>query len=680
MGLIWSGLGVTDLVAQGSLSDVRTALRNLNEVVALANLLTTKLQSDPHALMKSHADIAAAQQAALTAAAEMLNNGLSEGTFNGQSSTQRVTPLGLFGEDATVTPSEADDISVYERGDTGHLTIENDTQLYLSVKVTDGDGQVLRKHITGLSGMAGPQGLGLLFWASTQELDVPGGKNVTVEVVTAGIDQEIPQFTTGPLDVWKKLYIRTWIERVIWPVLGEFLPLPASDFSDIVYNHAPSLVDIVVTKALNGDASGSIKELIRLVITDVTTVPPGPITQAIAKRIGRDFAERLLAKIAAKIGARLVPGVGQIAMAVDVAGHVNNGANAVKAVSDVIGTDSVIHFDVKFPLQIDRVEPSILKPNGQTRVFVLEGSGFSPILRGIWPFNSTLKPKVKFTDADGNTTSTTGYAINSSGTGMSVRVPGWFIEEDVNGPIDVSVHHPTDTSDAVNTKDDAITIIGEIQLSSIDPSVGGPGVTATLRGAGFSQVLSDNEVTVGSKSALVSRASDTALTIVIPTDLDIGTYDVRARARTDGTWGDWSNTIQYEVRLGNVSITVCDNGGLKDDAFALYVDGLYQGTMYANSSDYCDIYHPNLVLGQHTALLVGVEAPDSVGTYSISFEGVSDNISGSSLSGGDLTPGVRKNYTFEVDDTASGSAVDPAQLEPAPYKALQYDPESGQMR
>ena len=103
---------------------------------------------------------------------------------------------------------------------------------------------------------------------------------------------------------------RTLVERLVWPIVGDYLGgLNASTFVEILYNHAPGLVNTFVEKASQGDIQGSAIDLISQVLDDVVTV--GPITQALATAIGRERAEQLLANIAAKLGAKLVPGVGQ---------------------------------------------------------------------------------------------------------------------------------------------------------------------------------------------------------------------------------------------------------------------------------------------------------------------------------------------------------------------------------
>lgn len=665
LALIWQGLGIEQLVDESALVSIKTSLMTLTEMSTFTDALKAALAADPYALNTATPVFLNENKIAMLAAAQWLADYLTK------------TPsLIAYSRMAVINPTEADDISVYEYGTEGNVTVENDSQLYLSAKVTASDGTVLQSHITGLSGMVGPQGYGLLFWASSSQLKHPQGHNATVEVITAGIDETLDPQRTANMNVWSKLFFRTWVERVLWPVLGEFLPADASDMTNIIVTHAPALVDTVTTKALAGDVKGSMSSFLDLVWQDFFSVPPGPITQAVAKKYGKQLGVKILAKIAAKVGAKFVPGIGQIALAVEIAGHVNNGVNAAKAVTDVATTDSIINFEVTFKAELDSVEPSKVKADELSHRFVLKGSGFTKIKRGTWPFNTYLTPEITFTDNTGREYWAEPDSISSDGKLMTITVPAYYFDEDdLEGPISVEVHHPTYESDAIVELEDAIGVVDTLEITSLSPDSGGTGAAVTIYGTGFNLSIGLNEVTVGGLPVLVTSVSADSLGIVIPDGLDEGNHNVIVRALDDGNWTDWVGPLTYEVEASQVSINVCDDGGLKDDAFALYVDGTYLGTMYASNSDYCDTYNPTLSNGAHTAILIGVEAPDSVGTYSISFSGVS-SVTGSSTSGSDLTPGVRKLYNFDVDSSASNLSILPRKIQPALQQQVQEITES----
>lgn len=661
LALIWLAIGVEEILPENDLQAARTLLKDLPEIYALGDLLEIKLAENPFVLSEfpMAPEIEEASKKAILAAAVAIENNFD----TTQDSPSRLL-RGMFGPQADVVPSSYRPniwtlIEVYERGDTGNVNVKNDSQLYLSAKISDMEGNVLQPHIRGLGGMAGPQGLGLLFWASTTQYSQPVGKNCIVEILTPGmrrnVEPKVLAGQVGAMDAWKLLYIRTVVERVLWPFVNSILGInDASPLVTILFG-SPTVTSIVFEQVLQGDIKGSIAALVDMLIQDLFSLPPGPITQELAKRYGKGFIEKQLAKAAAKFGANFIPVLGQVKFAIDVAGHITNATYAGKTIQEIASTDSVVHFEVTFPLTIDRVSPGKVKPDGDEKRFVVHGSGFSTILRGIWPLRRELNPNVKVTDARGYTVSFIKPSwINPNGTAMQIAIPGWFLTEYTEGPLAVEVHHPTDISSAKVEKKDAIEIVKDIALDSISPNRGPTGVSATIYGTGFSRFVSDNEVTVGGLPALISFSTESTLLITIPSGLDPRIQRVLARVRQDGVWSDWSNPLGYLVEEGTVRITVCDNGGLKDDAFSLFVNGLYQGTLYATDAKYCETYTPSLGIGTHTARLLGVEAPDDIGTYSIAFEGVS-NVRGDALSGRDLVPGVSKFYTFEV--TAPSSKV-----------------------
>lgn len=672
LAMVWAALMPEELVAAGDLEALRDRLVALDEVRALAALLEAKLAADPSVLRGEDDAIATALNAAMEAAAAVV-----QGDFL---AAGRARSVRLRAEGATITPAEVDDISVYEIAGKGNVGVENDSLLYLSAQVTTADGKVVRSHSSAVSDMIGPQGYGLLFIASTQDFDVPGYRNGVVQVMTGGVDKAYdPKTNARPFDVWKWLYIRSVVEKILFPPIASLIGLgyDPSFWPNLFLSYTPNIVDM----ALQGNVKGAVSSALATLKADALSAPPGPIMTAIAKKYGPGLAEAALKKFAAKVAAKFIPIVGQLSLALDIAGHVSNGVTASSAVADIVTTDSVIDFTVEFPVQIDEVRPAKLKPDGSNVNFAVVGKGFGPIVRGWWPLRSTLEPKVIFTDVKGNAWRGDPKWIAEDGRRLGIAVPGWWLErakeyaEDGDGDtVDVTVHHPTDEAGAKYVKDDAVTIVTDVTLASIDPAKGPAGAKAVVYGAGFSAVAGDNEITVGGRKALITAGAETSLSIVVPAGLDPDVYDVRARSRFDGQWSDWTDDdVTYEVVEGEISVTVTDIGGAKDDAFALYVDGRYIGTMYATVGSYSQTWKLSLSPGSHTAMLVGIEAPDSIGTYSISFSGVT-GLAGDATSGSDLVPGVRKHYTFTVPEpTESGSAPS---MRAFPYVPPRYDAEA----
>lgn len=637
---MWSALALSDQVAAADQSAFRDDVAALPEVQALADALQTALAADGFALMQLAEESTAwdaENRDALIATSELLAD------------YQALNGASVGAQGIHITPGEVQDIAVGESETAGNIYIENDTQLYLSAELTAGDGTELHPHITGLNGMAGPQGFGLLFWAQKTDYPAPNGVNATVEVVTPGIGMQAAPYDYADFAVWRKLYARTLVERLVWPIVGDYLGgLNASTFVEILYNHAPGLVNTFVEKASQGDIQGSAIDLISQVLDDVVTV--GPITQALATAIGRERAEQLLANIAAKLGAKLVPGVGQVQLVAELVGLASGASQVAKTVVDLSSTDQVIDFTVNFDATLTDVVPGVVSADGNAREITLFGSGFAPVIRQDYPFATLLKPRVTLIDGEGNRHTDTPASISADGSELTLDVPAsFFANGTLSGPfLTVELHHPVDDPDAVYTLIDAIEVVDGFAVEQVAPASVVPGDTITAVGSGFNPQVSNNQVTINGVPALIDRVTVSALDFVVPGNLGAGEHEVMIRTvLPNGEWSDWQGPFVFEVMQSSITIEVCDNGGAKDDAFALYVDSQYLGTMYASGADYCDIYTPSLAPGQHNAQLVGIEAPDAIGTYSIFFDGVTD-LSGSPLSGTDLTPGVSKFYNFTV--------------------------------
>jgi hypothetical protein len=151
----------------------------------------------------------------------------------------------------------------------------------------------------------------------------------------------------------------------------------------------------------------------------------------------------------------------------------------------------------------------------------------------------------------------------------------------------------------------------------------------------------------GDREIPVLSATSTDIKFRIPHDVTEGTYEVKVN-RNDIVDSLWSNSLGLVISLSDITIRVCDNGTEKDDNFALDVNGTRVGQTHSTESNYCFTFPVTVPNGQNVAVLTGLDAPDSVGTYSINFYGV-DDVRGPKKSGSDLIPGsAAKVYYFDV--------------------------------
>jgi len=668
LALLWSAINPPALVAEQSLNDVRDMLVGLNEVEAYGDVLEEKLAADPGVLLNPDSELQSANTTAILAAIEAIQAGIEDNTFD-----DFLKPRAVERKPAAILPKEpVDDIQIKEREKTGNLDLINDTNLFLSAQMTALNGKPIMSHTTAFWDLIAPQGYGVAAVSTITPFSQPNGRSVIVQVVTPGTDKEFEPKIEAPYEVWQPLMTRTVVQQAFWPAfqIAIGVKMDPKAVTDIFLEHVFSVSEVSI-KLRRGQTKEAMLQIIDILKEDFLKQPPGsgPISKAfvtyLAKKYGKKF---LIKKLGRMLAIKFIPIFGQIETAVNIAGHIQNATGTIKAVVDLATTDAVIEYEVNFPPEIDELISGAIRPTGKAHTFIITGRGFSLIKKVLAPGVTVYAvPQATFTDANGR--SEIVYPdmgeVERHDDKMTVRLSGAFLDPDkLAGPIKVKVHHPEYTPDAFVIKDPAIEVIDQIKITSVVPDKVHKGGRAIVFGAGFSSVISNNEVMVGNRSALISFATESMLEIVIPSGLEPGEYLVKARSMWNIEWSDWSNELPIEIIEGEVKITVSDNGGIKDDAFALYVDGRYIDTMYAVPGAYSKTYPVDLSAGPHTAMLLGVEAPDSVGTYGITFSGV-ENLVGDATSGSDLVPGVRKHFNFSVSSDASQKPV--IRLKALPY-------------
>jgi len=657
LALIWSAINPQALVAEDSLQTVRDILSDLDEVKSYGELLQNKLVDDSDTLNKSDAELQAAASQAILAAVNAIQTAIEEETV-GELQSSLLKPRALEHKPAAINPQGMlDDIQIKERENTGNLDLINDTNMFLSAQMTSLSGTLVKPHTTAFWDLIAPQGYGVAAVSTVTPFNQPMGRSVIVQVVTPGADREFEPKIEAPYHVWQPLMARTVVQQAFWPAfqIAIGVKMDPKAITDIFLEHVFSVSEVSI-KLRRGQTRDAMLQILSILKEDFLKQPPGsgPISKALVTYLAKKYGKRfLIKKLGRMLAIKLIPIFGQIETAVNVAGHIQNATGTVKAIVDLATTDAVLEYEVNFPPEIDEVISGAIRPSGKAHSFIITGRGFSLIKRELAPgVNLFAVPQVTFTDANGRSEQV--YPdmgeVERHDDKMTVQLSGAFLDPDkLAGPIKIKVHHPEYTADAFVIKDPAIEVIDQIKITSVVPDKVHKGARATVYGAGFSNVISNNEVMIGGRSALISFATESMLQIVIPSGLEPGDYTVTARSMWNIEWSDWSNEFPIEIVEGQVKITVSDNGSDKDDAFALYVDGRYIDTMYASWDSYSQVYPLDLSAGPHTAMLLGVEAPDDVGTYMIKFEG-EESLAGDSTSGSDLVPGVRKYYNFSVGD------------------------------
>ncbi|MFA0412205.1 IPT/TIG domain-containing protein [Vibrio renipiscarius] len=568
-----------------------------------------------------------------------------------------------------ITPdSEIDDISVKIDGD-NQFNIENDTRLHLAFQVVNTEGKTICQYGSGMwsSSYVGPQET---MW-HIAKTGICGGsvvQDAKIRVLSAGSDSTYDanltpaQISGHEKSIRQYLVSRTIIDGVVLPQLmfvldnAGLLTISKSQLASIFLKEAPWFA----TEAMEFTSGGqTFSDFKRDVLTKLKNdfLSYGPITEAIFTESAKNMSSDALAKIAANAVKKAIPIIGQLSIVTDFA---LMGVDVGKTLTDLATVDVVIDFELEVELDVTSVEPTVINPDGESKRITIQGRGFQPVKPNFW--SGKKYPLVTLTSQQTAVSKTyKPYYINHDGTEMWIMADASLFELD-DDKIDVSVKHSAFDLPAKELLD-AITVETDLVLSSVSKTQAASNDILTVKGSGFSKYASKNTVMFGQYQVAILGLSSTEISFRIPKDLDPGTYAIKAK-RLDSKDSKWSNELDVEIAEADIVITVCDNGGLKDDNFALDVNGQRIGQTVTTDRKYCFAFPITLAAGVHSATLTGLDAPDGIGTYSIAFGGVSE-VSGSPTHGSDLVPGsVPKRYTFKVvNPTARSMFVVPMSIQ-----------------
>ena len=623
-----------------------TAVSELSEVQAVANLIDNNIVSNPRYIFSQNEDLIRAEFVASNAARAILEPLVSSLT-NDQTN---IISLASAIKDPVITP-EQQDIKVNSKkignDHTGDVEVENDTKLFLSTRIIEkGTNNELFPHISGYfdANVIGPQH-GLLYWATTKDdFNQCNFMDCQVQVITPGINSIGTNST-----VTNYLAARTLIEGIIYPIFKDAVEVRMSPqlFMNIIINAAPSLINEAVRKVAYGDSSGAVKLILSQLFADLTNA--GPISQELGSKVAGSKVAKAVRK---KIALRFVPVLNKILLLTDAFDIISLGFGIGVTLKDINSTHNNINFDVDWQLQIADFAPKTVSiDNGPVDIYFL-GMSFNDaqgmLLVDTGKANSSIQVPVQ--------------ALNSNYTYASITLPADWLDSQPVGPVELI---PIDSHGVQQEKaNDTLTLTRGIypNIDYIFPSRATQGDQVCLYGTGFSMLPIENRVVFSSSNSdgmvsaiplavhkLSAAPSDYKLCVFVPLTTITGDVFVEVR-------GEESNKVRLEILSSDVSINFGDNGSLNDDTYALYVNGNLIHTMPSPTRS-AGPFNLALYLGRHYVSLRGVTAPDDIGTYFISFSGNVSVLSGPALSGSDLTAGVQKNWVVEVFASTNSSTL-----------------------
>lgn len=461
---------------------------------------------------------------------------------------------------ATIDPSGPQaDISVTQTQGTPNISVDNDTQLNVSVKVWDTERKVaLQDHSGwgyGKSVVGGQTPITFLFTANHVDLDQPRGRDSRVEIVTPGILSPQP---TDPLAVktQRMLQLRTVMEKVIWPILTTAIEVKVNPkiLVELFKAHAPGATADFFDNMNKGAVTAAVKVVVNAFIRDAQNV--GPLVRGAVGFLAAKAGPKVIEYVAKRFAKNMVPVLNALDAALSAASTAIAAIDALKAAADLGSTPGQLEWSVLFDLGISKLSPlTIKKLDVDVSNVELWGNQFYPKFEN----GKYVIPTVTFTDkgATGfgtylNDRSDVKFFISSDGTRIDhIRLPAYYVRTAV-GPIEVRVDKGSDSAVAP----DDIKVLTDFELTKLEPATGVADDHLTVTGKGFA-----NDVHFEFREANVPEAqaqlvdatlvshTDTSAEIIVP-QLPAGKKQWLVRAYQNGALGVRSNGLLFVVKGG----------------------------------------------------------------------------------------------------------------------------------
>ena len=646
MSLDFSALSISEAAI------IRQQVNQLPEVIALTQVLDTQIATNPLVASSSDKQIIAARIKAMEAATKLVQNKVqaSVNASTGSPMMARAAMQSLPDDyKPNITPEQYD-IKVNAQRDnktaelfggdlTGDVEVENDTQLYLSTKITNlNDGSLLYPHVQSyLDGnMVSPQYLGILYNARIKD-DYEQCKFIDCKIEVITKYNSSSDRTSAKAGNY--VATRSIVERTFFPIIQTLLgnAIEPTVFTEAFVAATPYLVDIAANDVKNGDSVAAAQKVGSYILEDFAS--GGPISSYLLEKYKVKLGEVLAEKIFKKAALKAVPLVNILSTINDV-GSLAIALNGVeKAIDDLRLTPAVLEFDVVWPLDVFSFTPLAHDVEDGPVTIEFEGIGLQKVA------NSYARGD----NGSGTSIATTLSNISANGRQASITLSESELI-DLENNVEFSFFEQGASTG--KSPDDVLELTDKLVIKKLQPDTVAVNDQLCIIGSGYSTNNNENRVHLTGEDGDIiltpSTASSKKLCLTVPQKAISG--NVYVTVDKDQTGLEKSNTAYLTVLKSDIAISFGDNGSANDDTFALFVNGQLIHSMSAPARSVGPFKIDNLKTGVvHTVQLRGITAPDAIGTYYIKFSGDDiDSIEGDSYTGSDLTAGASKTWKLLI--------------------------------
>ncbi len=451
------------------------------------------------------------------------------------------------------------DISVTQTQGTSNIGVDNDTQLVVSVRISDNERKVpLQQHSVWGYGksIVGGQGTVLTgFSLNHQDFDQPRGRDSRVEIVTPGVLSPQPTDDIA-IRTQHLLQLRTVMEKVIWPIFTTAVEIKVSPkfLVEVFKSQAPGATGDFIDNMNKGAVEDAIKVVTGAFWRDLQNF--GPLARAALGGILAKAAPALVKRI----GKKLIPVLNGVDAALTAASTAVSVTDMLKTAADLGSTPGQLEWSVLFDLGINKLSPlTIKKLDVDVSNVELWGNKFYPAYEN----GKFVIPTITFTDkgATGfgsyeNDRSDAKFFISSDGTRIDhILLPAAYVRTAV-GPIEVRIDKGSDSA----VSPDDIQVQTDFELSDLSPNTGVADDHITVTGKGFANDIhfefreaNATEAKAQRMDATLVSHTDTTAEIIVP-QLPAGKKQWLVRAYQNGALGVRSNGLLFVLKGGTYQL------------------------------------------------------------------------------------------------------------------------------
>ncbi len=470
---------------------------------------------------------------------------------------------------------------------------------------------------------------------------IPGiyGQDGVAELISAGV-REIPQESGVAPQRWRWAWLAA-LARALWPAFEPYRDGRVEHFALALATHAQGALDEALEALWTGAAVA-------------------PTLRRLGERLSQMAWEGALDPVLVRQGEALAWARRRLALQLQLmALGAETGLGPLATLAAAMeGAPPRVRYRIAFPPAVDVLRPTVLRRGGGGQTVAVLGRGLRAVDLTTLGYASRRLPSLEVRqEATERAWRFAPSELRADGRRLLFRLPAFLTE--TGEALTLTLWQPQEDGTVVALGGGVVRLDTVPQVQALNPEAVAPGGSLTIAGEAFAPRLEDHRAWLLDAAGtlhplpLLGRSA-AGLSARVPAVLAPGTYRLRLEVHDGSRWreargreGEALPTLV--VRPAPVAVRLCDAGSNQDDRFALYLDGVYQGSFQAGAALPARLFTFDLDPGStHELTLELIDGgPNGTGTYGL------EPVRGLAIFGGDpgsgeLAPGERRRWWLRV--------------------------------